>query len=122
MRGCRSEVELHPQPVQVTHRRPAPGVDVVDHGAIENGTLPVEINLNRFVEVPVQASVDHLGVIGPEVWIRKTGGEDTAIQLDRAVARRHLERAEAEAAVPQIKAAEGFDKGAVADRLARENV
>src|SRR4051794_25155789 len=74
-----SIVELQPRPEQVV-RRLEGGVAVrevrgEDWGA-KDGVLPIKINLHELVQVPVQADVDHLGTVGPEVGIGQAGGED----------------------------------------------
>src|SRR5207302_4616564 len=113
-------VELGPDPEQVVRLPEATRAG--EDGAAEHGVLPVEVDFDELVEVPVAANVNQLGVIGPEVRVGQAGGEDPGIEVEPAIAGGQFPGAEAEAALAQIKGAQRLDVGAVADRLAGEKV
>jgi hypothetical protein len=58
-----SEEDLQPQPVQVVLLLEA--TRVVEDRAAEDGALPVEVDLDKSVEIPVEADIDHLRMVGP---------------------------------------------------------
>src|SRR5262249_52181543 len=85
---ARSEVELEPRPEQVVRRhecgtaaRAAPGEDRCG----KDGVLPIKVNLHELVQVPVEADVDQLDAVGPEVGIGQAGGEDLVAEAHLAV-------------------------------------
>ena len=84
--------------------------------------LPVEIHLEEFVKIPVEADVHHLGFIGPEVGIGQAAGEDLSTQLELAEAGRDLEGPQSEVARSEVEWAERVDQGPVAERLAGQDV
>src|SRR2546423_1529656 len=95
----RSEENLGANPEQVagTPERTVGG----GHGTVEDGVLPVEVDLDELVEIPVDAGVNQLGVIGPQVRVGQAGGEDPGVEVELAIAGGHLPGAEAEAALAQ---------------------
>ena len=76
------EKDLEPQPEKVRCRREMAGSD--RYRVAELRMLPVEENACVKVEVPVQADIRRPHVIGPEVGIGKTSGEDVSANIKRA--------------------------------------
>src|ERR1700678_3830026 len=105
----RSEVELNPQPVEVVRLLGVPRV--VEDGVAEHGVLPVEVDLDESVEIPVEANIDHLGLIGPEGRVGQAASEDLPAQLEFAEAGRDLEGSQAEMAFAEVEWAERVDQG-----------
>jgi hypothetical protein len=110
-----SEVDLEPQPVQVVRLLEPAGVE--EDGDAENRVLPVEVDLDELVEIPVEADIDYLGMVGPEVRVGQAAGEDRLAQRQVAVSGRDLEGPQAEMARVQVEGAQGIDQRPVADRL-----
>ena len=61
--------------------------------------LPIDLHFEEFIEIPVEANVDHLGVVGPEIRIGNPASEDLPAQAELAVASGKLERSQAEVTV-----------------------
>src|SRR5262249_17767982 len=112
--------DLETHPVQVVRLlKPTP---VGEDGAAKEGVLPVEVDLDEFVEIPVEADVDHLGVIGPEVRVGQVAGEDLAAQSEIAEAGSQLEGPQTEMARAEVEGPERVDQRPVADRLTSHEV
>src|SRR6202008_2340706 len=102
-----SEEDLSADPEQVV-RLP----EVIAGGedrAAKRDVLPVEVDLDELVHVPVQADVDLLDVIGPQVRVGQAGGEDPGIDVELAIAGGHFPGAVAEAALAQVEGAQWLD-------------
>jgi hypothetical protein len=69
--------------------------------------LPVEVQFEEFVEIPVETDVDHLGFIGPEHRVGQAAREHLPAQLKLAEACGDLERPQAKMARPEINGFRG---------------
>jgi hypothetical protein len=69
-----SEVELTPDPEQVGGTAEKAFCLVDQHRRPERSMLPVDVELDPAVGVPVDAEVDHVDVVGPQVAVGERGG------------------------------------------------
>src|SRR5262249_21297475 len=99
-----SEVDLGANPEEVV--RPLRAAVAGEHRVAEHGVLPVEVDLDELVEVPVAPDVHQPGAVGPESRVGQALREDPGIEEEIAVPGRDLPRTEAEAARAQVERAE----------------
>src|SRR5579864_6606020 len=102
------EVELRTQPEQVVDRLESPRCG--ENGLAKHRTLPVEVNLEVAIQVPVESHVYELDVVGPEVGIGEAAREDLLAHVEFAVAGLDLECPCAEAALAEVEGVQRFDE------------
>src|SRR5262249_19254345 len=116
-----SEVDLAPEPEQVgSAAENATRVD--EDGRSVGRVLPVEIEFDPAVRVPVDAQVDHPDVVGPERTVGEAVLEDDIPQIELAVADVRLDSARPPFAFERPERPHGHDSRPTLDLLARDEV
>src|SRR5512135_2000929 len=116
-----SEEELEPHPDQICLLME--GAWSIEYWGAEERVLPVDVDLGILVWIPVDAGVDGVCLVGPEVGVGQAGGEDVVADIEVAVAGVHLDGTGAgDPAVPDGEVAIRRDVDPPLDLLARQEV
>ena len=89
-----------------------PGARAEEDRVAELGVLPDERQLDVLGPVPVEADVDRVEAVGPEVGVGQAGGEDLVADVEQVVAPDQLERPRPEPAGAEVEVAERLDRAA----------
>src|SRR5208283_4838239 len=84
--------------------------------------LPVEVELDVPVEIPVEAQVGHVESIRPEVGVGQAPAEDLIADLKVAVAELELDGTRPELPVSQVEGMERLDQSALLERFSRQDI